>query len=156
MTKPTKRTTKVWKPILLTTFLFLMVTLLGPDPDQAAWAESKMAGKEVKIGAAWGLSGMWRDWTKKNEIAAQIAIDEINAAGGIGGIPLRLITYDTGSKPAEATRMIRKLAEDDGVLAILGPFSSGECEVAFPVGNKIGIPMISQASSRRRIRSPGL
>ena len=43
---------------------------------------------------------------------------------------------------------MRKLATDDNVLAILGPFSSSECEVAYPVGNKIGIVMIAQASSK--------
>ena len=140
-----------WKRILLAIFVVAIGVTLCLHTSQIAWAGSKLAGKEVKIGAAFGLTGMWADWTKKNEIAAQIAIDEINAAGGIGGVPLRLVTYDTGSKPMEATRMVRKLAEDDKVLAILGPFSSGECEVAFPVGNKIGIPMISQASSK-----PGL
>jgi len=151
MTKSTVCSKKIWKPVLGIFFLVLVVTSFCLGPVQVTWADSKVAGKEVKIGAAWGLSGMWRDWTKKNEIAAQIAIEEINAGGGIGGVPLRLVTYDTSSKPMEATRMVRKLAEDDKVLAILGPFSSGECEVAFPVGNKIGIPMISQASSK-----PGL
>ncbi len=142
---------KGWKQILFIAFVVLVGTGLCLHPAQVAWAGSKLAGNEVKIGAAWGLTGMWSDWTKKNEIAAQIAIEEINAAGGIGGVPLRLVTYDTGSQPMEATRMVRKMAEDDKVMAILGPFSSGECEVAFPVGNKIGIPMISQASSK-----PGL
>jgi branched-chain amino acid transport system substrate-binding protein len=118
---------------------------------QPTWAQSKLAGKEVLIGATWGLTGMWRDFTTKNEIAAQIAIEEINAAGGVGGVPMRLITYDTGSKPAEATRLLRKLTSDDAVLAVIGPFSTSEAEVAFPVGNKTGIPMISQASSK-----PGL
>ncbi len=151
MNKSKKCSKSGWKLVLLITFIVLVGAGLCLHPSQVAWAGSKLAGKEIKIGAAFGLTGMWSDWTKKNEIAAQIAIEEINAAGGIGGVPLRLVTYDTGSKPMEATRMVRKLAEDDKVLAILGPFSSSECEVAFPVGNKIGIPMISQASSK-----PGL
>jgi branched-chain amino acid transport system substrate-binding protein len=63
-------------------------------------------------------------------------------------MPLKSVTYDTASKPDEATRIVRKLASDDKVLAILGPFSSSECEVAFPVGNQLGIVMIAQASSK--------
>jgi branched-chain amino acid transport system substrate-binding protein len=129
--------------------LLLAACLLVPSGEPLA--QAKLAGKEVLIGGAWGLTGMWRDWTTKNEIAAQIAIEEINAAGGVGGVPMRLVTYDTGSKPAEATRIVRKLVSDDQVLAIIGPFSTSEAEVAFPVGNKMGIPMISQASSK-----PGL
>ncbi len=137
--------------ILCATILWFVggvVPLFAPG---SACAQAKLAGKEVLIGGAWGLTGMWRDWTTKNEIAAQIAIEEINAAGGVGGVPMRLITYDTASKPAEATRVVRKLASDDNVLAIIGPFSTSEAEVAFPVGNKMGIAMISQASSK-----PGL
>jgi branched-chain amino acid transport system substrate-binding protein len=139
--------------VLLTIiFCFGIITLICPM--DTLRAESKLAGKEVRIGAAWGLTGMWRDWTTKNEIAAKMAIEEINAMGGIGGVPVRLIKYDTTSKPMEATRMVRKLADDDKVLAILGPFSSSECEVAFPVGKKLGIAMISQASSKPGLAKP--
>jgi branched-chain amino acid transport system substrate-binding protein len=139
-----------WKRVLILAVLFSCgpVISFGPEP---AGAADKLSGKEVLIGATWGLTGMWRDYTTKNVIAAQIAIEEINAAGGIKGVPVRLITYDTGGKPMEATRMLRKLASDDKVLAVLGPFSTSEAEVAFPVTNKLGIVMISQASSK-----PGL
>ncbi len=140
-----------WKAVLFIAILFSVGGNLCFSPAPVLGAEAKLAGKEVLFGAAWGLTGMWRDWTSKNAIVAQMAVEEINAAGGIGGVPLRLITYDTASKPMEATRIARKLAEDDKVLAILGPFSTSEAEVLFPVGNKIGIVMISQASSK-----PGL
>ncbi len=108
-----------------------------------------VAGAEpIKIGAAFGLQGLWSDWCKRNVIALDMAVEEINAAGGVNGMPLKSVIYDTASKPEEATRVVRKLATDDKVLAILGPFSSSECEVAFPVGNKLGIVMIAQASSK--------
>ncbi len=106
------------------------------------------AAQPIKIGVAYGLTGMWSDWTKKNIVALEMAVAEINAAGGVNGMKLETVIYDTASKPAEATRLVRKLATDDKVMAILGPFSSSECEVAFPVGNRIGIVMISQASSK--------
>ena len=106
------------------------------------------AAQPIKIGVAYGLQGTWSDWCKKNIVAVEMAIAEINAAGGVNGMQLETVIYDTASKPAEAARLVRKLATDDNVLAILGPFSSSECEVAFPVGNRIGIVMISQASSK--------
>jgi branched-chain amino acid transport system substrate-binding protein len=106
------------------------------------------AAQPIKIGVAYGLTGTWSDWTKKNIVAVEMAIAEINAAGGVNGMSLEPVIYDTASKPAEATRLVRKLATDDKVMAILGPFSSSECEVAFPVGNRIGIVMVSQASSK--------
>ena len=107
-----------------------------------------LAAEPIKIGAAFALQGPWGDYCKRNVIALDMAVEKINAAGGVNGMPLKSVLYDTASKPDEATRIVRKLASDDNVLAILGPFSSSEAEVAYPVGNKIGIVMIAQASSK--------
>jgi branched-chain amino acid transport system substrate-binding protein len=126
--------------LLKTAFVILIILAI---PFAAAHA-----AQPLKIGVAYGLQGMWSDWCKKNIVAVEMAVEEINAAGGVNGMPLETIIYDTASKPAEATRLVRKLATDDKVLAILGPFSSSECEVTFPVGNRIGVVMISQASSK--------
>jgi branched-chain amino acid transport system substrate-binding protein len=108
----------------------------------------KLAGSEVRIGALLPFGGPFADWGKKDRIAVEIAVEEINAAGGVGGVPLRVFIEDTGSKPPEAAALTRKLALDQRVLAIVGPFSSSEAEVAFPLGNQIKIPMIAQASSK--------
>jgi branched-chain amino acid transport system substrate-binding protein len=128
------------KVLLRTAFVFLMILAIPFATAHAA--------QPLKIGVAYGLQGMWSDWCKKNIVAVEMAVEEINAAGGVNGMPLETIIYDTASKPAEAARLVRKLATDDKVLAILGPFSSSEAEVAFPVGNRIGVVMISQASSK--------
>ena len=55
-----------------------------------------------------------------------MAVDEINAAGGVNGKKIRIISFDTAGKPDQAVVGVRKLAEDDKVLAIIGPFSSSE------------------------------
>jgi branched-chain amino acid transport system substrate-binding protein len=128
------------KKLFRTVFVTLMILALPFAMAHAA--------QPIKIGVAYGLTGTWSDWTKKNIVAVEMAVAEINAAGGVNGMSLETVIYDTASKPAEATRLVRKLATDDKVMAILGPFSSSECEVAFPVGNRIGIVMISQASSK--------
>jgi len=121
---------------------FVLMALIGLKPAAVS------AQEPIKIGVAFALQGVWSDWCKRNLIALEMAVEKINAAGGVNGMPLKTIHYDTASKPDEAARIVRKLATDDQVLAILGPFSSSECEVAFPVGNKLGIVMIAQASSK--------
>jgi branched-chain amino acid transport system substrate-binding protein len=123
--------------------VFLFMGLLTPQ-----LASGELAGKEIRIGFACGLTGSCRDWCKNNLIAAEMAIEEINNTGGIGGLPIKLMVGDTASNPAEAANMVRKLAMDDKVLAILGPFYSSECEVAFPVANELKVAAISQASSK--------
>ncbi len=123
--------------------IFLFMGLFTPQ-----LARGELAGKEIRIGFACGLTGSCRDWCKNNLIAAEMAIEEINNTGGIGGLPIKLMVGDTASNPAEAANMVRKLAMDDKVLAILGPFYSSECEVAFPVANELKVAAISQASSK--------
>lgn len=125
----------------LTIFLFMGV--LGPQP-----ALSELAGDEIRIGFACGLTGSCRDWCKNNLIATEMAIEEMNNTGGIDGVPIKLVVGDTASNPAEAANVVRKLALDDKVLAVLGPFYSSECEVAFPVANELKVAAISQASSK--------
>lgn len=112
------------------------------------WAQQKLAGSEIKLGAAFPLTGIWSEWGKKDKVALDMAVDEINAAGGVGGLPIKYAIYDTASKPPESAALVRRLATDEKVLTILGPFSSSECEVAFPVGVQLKVPMIAQASSK--------
>jgi branched-chain amino acid transport system substrate-binding protein len=137
-----------WKLGLLLTVILCFGVITFIYPLDTVRAQSKLAGKEVIIGVAFGETGHWRDWIRKNKIAVEMAVEEINAMGGIGGVPMRAIIRDTASKPQEAARAIRKLTEDDKALAIVGPLSSSECEVAFPVGNRMGISMIAFASSK--------
>ena len=62
----------------------------------------------------------------------EIAVEEINAKGGIGGVPIELICYDTQTLEAEALKAVSRLVERDKVLAISGPCFSGEFETIAP------------------------
>ncbi|MDH4012384.1 MAG: ABC transporter substrate-binding protein, partial [Desulfobacterales bacterium] len=85
------------KKLFRTVFVILMILALPFATAQAA--------QPIKIGVAYGLTGMWSDWTKKNIVAVEMAVAEINAAGGVNGMSLEPVIYDTASKPAEATRL---------------------------------------------------
>jgi branched-chain amino acid transport system substrate-binding protein len=128
---------------LLLVSCFVLTQIVNPKP-----ALSKLAGSEVKIGFACGMTGSCRDWCKNNLVAVQMAVEEINSTGGIDGVSIKIVVHDTASNPAEAANVVRKLATDDKVLVIQGPFYSSECEVAFPVANELKIAAISQASSK--------
>src|SRR5471030_1128816 len=103
--------------------------------------------QDIMLGYLPAGGGPFATFSKTNLIAAQMAVDEINAAGGISGKKLRIVSFDTAGKPDQAVVGVRKLAEDDKVLAVIGPFSSGECRVVFPAGERSGIVMMSMASS---------
>src|SRR5256886_9312631 len=110
--------------------------------------------QEILLGYLPSAAGPFATFSKTNEIAAQMAIDETNAAGGISGKTLRIVASDTAGKPDQAVVGVRKLADDDKVLAIIGPLSSSECRVVFPAGERAGIVSMSMASSAPKLAEP--
>jgi branched-chain amino acid transport system substrate-binding protein len=109
------------------------------------------AADEIVIGATLAKTGRYATSARTTETAIDIAVEEINAAGGINGKPIKLVKFDTNGDPKQAQVAVRSFAEDEGALAVIGPFSSGEARVAFAAGERLGIVQIPNASS-----APGL
>ncbi|SIQ44967.1 amino acid/amide ABC transporter substrate-binding protein, HAAT family [Rhizobium sp. RU35A] len=117
----------------------------------ALLAGSALADNTIKIGNIVATSGTLKGVAEPAVVSADIAVAEINAAGGINGKKVELVRFDTGSDPKQASVGARKLIQDDGVLAILGPFSSGEASVAFNDGERLKVLMMPNSAS-----TPGL
>jgi branched-chain amino acid transport system substrate-binding protein len=93
---------------------------------------ANLAGRNVKIGCLVSLTGKGAEWGQAAKISMELAVQEINAKGGIGGIPAELICYDTQTLEAEALKTFNRLVERDKVLAISGPCFSSEFETIAP------------------------
>ena len=106
----------------------LFFAMLPPHKAEAA----KLAGRHVKIGCLVSLTGKGADWGVPAKVSMQIAVEEINAKGGVGGVPIDLICYDTQTSAAEALSTISRLVDSDKVLAISGPCFSSEFETIAP------------------------
>ena len=61
---------------------------------------------------------------------------------------VKLVVYDTRGENTEAINLTRKLIHTDHVLAIVGPFFSGESEVAFPIANQGKTPIVTAAAAK--------
>src|ERR1700687_3256762 len=120
----------------------------------AALIAGEVRAQDILLAYLPALAGPFATLSRTDEIAAQIAVDEINEAGGIAVKKLKIVSFDTGGKPDQAVVGLRKLAEDDKVLAVIGPFSSGECRVVFPAGERAGIVTMSMASSAPKLAEP--
>ena len=114
-------------------------------------ASSASAADDILIGyhgpltgpASWvGLGG--RD-------GALLAIDEINAAGGVNGRKIKMVAYDDAGKPSEAEAVAKKMIDSDKVFAILG---GGISSVAIVVGeeaHRAKVPFFNGTGSSPRI-----
>ena len=105
------------------------VLALWPAPDADA---ANLAGRSVKIGCQVSLTGKGAEWGQGAKASMEIAVEEINAKGGVGGIPMELVCYDTQTLEAEALKTVSRLVERDKVLVISGPCFSSEFEAIAP------------------------
>src|SRR5690606_16482287 len=84
-----------------------------------------MGFAQVKIGILSPLTGAAAGTGQAQLAGFELAIDEINAAGGVLGEPLEIIVEDTKADPATAVAAFEKLMTEDGVEFIGGGYSSG-------------------------------
>ena len=118
---------------------------LGP---LAACSGEASSTDTVRIGIPLGTSGKGADYGELSKIAAEMAAEEINEAGGIGGKDLELVFGDTHGENQEAVNLTRRMIDRDDVLAIVGFIFSGEVEQAFPVAAQAETPIISHSSAK--------
>lgn len=101
------------------------------------------SGDVIKIGANLELSGGVASYGKSLNDGAKLAIDEINAAGGIDGKQIEYIAVDNKSETAEATSAAIRLAEQEKVVAMLAPATSGNSVATVQIANQHKVPMVT-------------
>lgn len=107
---------KFVQPMLVVALLVVLSLIFVPST-----MAGKIYGDKIKLGGIYSISGVCAEWGMAAKIGSEIAIEEINAAGGIGGIPVEQVWYDVGCKAPPAIPVIEKLAKQDKVLAVNGP-----------------------------------
>lgn len=125
---------------------------LGPGPAEAQ-------AKELRIGVALSLSGIFsRDAALLKE-AYDFWADTVNRQGGIKvkgtGYPVKLIYYDDESSPVKSAQLVERLATADRVDLLLGGFGSSIVFAASAVAEKYKYPYISGAASANPIFARG-
>jgi branched-chain amino acid transport system substrate-binding protein len=82
--------------------------------------------KPIKIGAIFSVTGPAAFLGAPEAKTAKMFVDKINASGGVLGQKLELIIKDSSGSPEKAVSFAKQLIEEDKVLAIIGPSTSGE------------------------------
>lgn len=105
------------------------------------------SGDPIIIGLIGSLTGQWEIYGHIAKNTAEIAVENINAAGGILGRPVILKIYDNQSEPVETTNVARKAILEDKVCAFVGPDSGAALLTMYPVCEEYGVPSMAYASS---------
>lgn len=113
------------------------------------------AAATIVVGEVAALTGGTATFGQSSSAGTKMAVDEINAAGGLLGKQVTLITEDDQSKQGEANTVSKKLISRENVIALLGEVASGRSLEMAPNAQKAGIPMISPASTNPKVTETG-
>jgi branched-chain amino acid transport system substrate-binding protein len=116
--------------------------------------------KVIKIGLSLPLTGADADGSDAILKGAQMAVDEINAKGGVAGQKLEALVYDSATPaagqydPAQAATNYKKFVADSLVLAAVGPVMSGEGKAISPILSEADMATITPSSTNPDITDP--
>ena len=116
---------------------------------------ARAAEEPIRIGEYASITGKEASLGQSSHNGTMMAIDDLNATGGVLGRPLLLITEDTQSKPGESATAAKKLISRDKVVALLGEVASSRSLEAAPVAQLAKVPMISPASTNPKVTETG-
>lgn len=109
----------------------------------------------IKVGEYASLHGTEAAFGQSSHKGTALAVEQINAAGGVLGKKIDLITEDNESKAGESATIVKKLITRDHVVAILGEVASGRSLEAAPICQENKIPMISPSSTNPKVTQTG-
>lgn len=130
----------------VTLFLFALILLMGCN---------QIKNDTIKIGAILPLTGDAAAWGIPPRNGALLAVEQINATGGINGKKLELIVEDGGCDPKMGVNAINKLLSADKPIAVVGAVCSAVTLAIAPIVEKNKIVLISPASTHPSITDAG-
>ncbi len=109
----------------------------------------------IKVGEYASLTGKEATFGISSHEGTVLAVEQINAAGGVLGKKIELLTEDDLSKAGEPATVVNKLISRDNVVAILGEVASSRSLEAAPICQQNKIPMISPSSTNPKVTETG-
>ena len=116
---------------------------------------SKAESNSVKIGGIFPLSGHVAVYGVECKNGVDLAIEEINAAGGINGKPVVLVSEDDEGNPDKTVNAFKKLSTKDGVKVVIGSLTSGCTQAITTLSQASKVVQIAPAATAPAITDAG-
>ncbi|HKY94897.1 MAG TPA: ABC transporter substrate-binding protein [Kiloniellales bacterium] len=134
--------------------LLLLCGLLASDP--LAAAAPGVEADRIVFGQSAALEGPAAALGQEMRRGILAAFAEVNAAGGIGGRRLELVSYDDGYEPERAIDNTERLIEEDRVFALIGAVGTPTSAAVAPIAVASGVPFIGPFTGAEFLRDPAL
>jgi branched-chain amino acid transport system substrate-binding protein len=116
---------------------------------------SVSAAEPIKLGFFMSITGRDASFGEASLRGARLAVDDLNAAGGVLGRPVELVVEDNRSQAGESATAAKKLIARDRVAVLIGECASARTLEAAPVAQAAGVPLITPASTSPKVTQTG-
>ena len=117
-------------------------------------AETGVSDTEIRVGQFAAQTGPAAELGRRMQLGILAHFNAVNAAGGVNGRMLKLISRDDGYEPAKAAAAVKALLEEDKVFALIGSVGTPTTLAAVPAINAAGIPLIGPFTGAQALREP--
>ncbi len=129
-----------------------MVLLTGCKKSETA---ANAPATEIVVGEYGSLTGSEATFGQSTHNGLKMAVDAINAQGGIKGKKVRLVNYDDQGKTSEVGTAVTRLITSDHVIAVIGEVASSLSIAGGQIAQQNGVPMISPSSTNPKVTETG-
>ncbi len=143
--------TRIFLAICVITFIFFSFACV----DKGSNGTTTPTGDTIKVGVYVDLTGQTSSFGQSTKNGIELAVEEINATGGVNGKKIQLVIEDDQGRPEQAKTVVAKLIKQDKVVAVLGEVASSNSLAAAPVAQEAKIPMITPSSTNPRVTQVG-
>ncbi len=112
-------------------------------------------GADILLGEYGSMTGSTATFGKSSHNGIKMALDEINAAGGVLKKQVKVTALDDKGVADEAATVVKRLITQENVLVILGEVASSRSLAAAPICQSAGVPMISPSSTNPAVTEKG-
>jgi branched-chain amino acid transport system substrate-binding protein len=142
--------------IIFISLAVLSFGLLGCPPKEGPGTTSSgAAAGDILVGEYGSMTGPQATFGQSTHNGIMMAADEVNAAGGISGRKVKVLSEDDQSKQEEAANAVTKLISQNNVVAILGEVASSSSIAAAPICQSNKVPMITPSSTNDEVTRKG-
>ena len=127
------------------------------DTDTSTETEASGGGEPVALGSIFPITGTNSAYGGGHQRAFNLAVEEINNAGGIlGGREITPINRDTEGAPSRAAQKFRTMINQEGIVGLVGPYSSGIGTTLAPIARDNQVMEISNGNTSPALATAGV
>ena len=140
---------KSWKKLASAALAAVVVAGLlgGCGGGDKKSGDAGKGGNEFVVGVNAELTGNVANYGKSMKSGFELAVEEVNKAGGINGKKVRVVEADNKSEPSESGNAATKIVTKDKVVAVIGPATSGCVAAEEPILSSNKVPLIAPCAT---------